>query len=218
MNPTKSLCRLGSKAVAMALLIWPAVGSAQLLTDTTQTVTQTVSAPTTTAEPTLTGQAAAVRATTPTGATTLADTGTLGGADDARNASALTGEVPSLLVGEVLAATTIGWSDQVSSDASLATLGISVAGIGISADFVQAVATAVAGAAGSGSSLVENLAINGAPVSVTGDPNQVVDIAGGRIVINEQQASAGGIVVNALHVIVDGVADVVVGSASAAIR
>jgi hypothetical protein len=218
MNQTNSLCRLGGKAVLMALLIWPALGSAQLLPGVTETVTAPVTAPTASPAPTLAGQAAAVRASTPIGATTLADTGTLGGADDARNASALTGSIPSLLAGEVLAATTIGWSDQVSSDASLANLGMSVAGIGISADFVSAAATAVAGAAGSGSSLVENLAINGAPVSVTGDPNQVVDIAGGRIVINEQQASAGGMVVNALHVIVDGVADVVVGSASAAIR
>jgi hypothetical protein len=218
MNQTKSLCCLGSNAAVMALLIWPALGSAQLLTEITQTVPQTVSAPTTSAAPTPAGQAAAVRASTPTGTTTLADSGTLGGADDARNASALTGTIPSLLAGEVLAATTIGWSDQVASDASLANLGMMLAGIGISADFVMASATAVAGGAGSGGSLVENLAVNGAPVSVSGDPNQVVDIPGGRIVINEQQASAGGIVVNALHVIVDGVADVVVGSATAAIR
>jgi hypothetical protein len=214
MNQTKSLCRFGSKAVAMALLVWPGLGSAQLLTE----ITQTVSGPTASAAPALAGQAAAVRASTPTGTTTLADTGTLGGADDARNASALSGSIPSLLAGEVLAATTIGWSDQVSSDASLANLGMSVAGIGISADFVMAAATAVAGATGSGASLVENLAINGAPVSVSGDPNQVVDIPGGRVVINEQNASAGGMAVNALHVIVDGVADVVVGSATAAIR
>lgn len=204
MNRMEALCGLGCKAVAVAALsLWSAAGAAQLLGATT---------------PTPSGQAAAVRSTALGQTTSLADTGTLGGADDARNASQLSGAVPGLLAAEVLQATTIGWSDQAASDASLANLGMTVAGIGISADFVMASATALAGAAGSGESLVENLAINGTPIEVSGAANQVVNILGGRIVINEQQASAGGIVVNALHVIVDGVADVVVGSASAAIR
>lgn len=214
MNRTEALCGLGCKAVVVtALSLWSAAGAAQLLGD----ITQSITLPTATA-PTPSGQAAAVRSTVLGQTTSLADTGTLGGADDARNASQLSGDVPGLLAAEVLQATTIGWSDQVASDASLANLGMTVAGIGISADFVMASATAVAGTAGSGEGLVENLAVNGAPVSVSGAANQVIDIPGGKIVINEQQASAGGIVVNALHVIVDGVADVVVGSASAAIR
>jgi len=95
---------------------------------------------------------------------------------------------------------------------------MTVAGIGISAGFVMASATAAAGTAARGASLVENLAINGVPVSVTGAPNQVVGIPGGSIVINQQTATPGGIAVNALHVIVNGLADVVVGSATAAIR
>jgi hypothetical protein len=37
-------------------------------------------------------------------------------------------------------------------------------------------------------------------------------------VINEQTASAGGMAVNALRVIIDGVANVAVGSATAAIQ
>jgi hypothetical protein len=106
----------------------------------------------------------------------------------------------------------------VTSGASLANLGLNVAGIGISADFVMATAKAVSGAAGSGASLVDNLAINGAPVSVSGTPNQVFDVPGGRVLINEQRSSPGGMVVNALHVVVDGVADVVVSSATARIQ
>jgi hypothetical protein len=106
----------------------------------------------------------------------------------------------------------------VASGASLANLSLSVAGTGISADVVMASAKAVLGAAGSGASLLDNLAINGAPVSVSGSANQVLEIPGGRVLINEQTSSPGGMVVNALHVIVDGVADVVVGSASAAIQ
>lgn len=214
MNRTEALCGLGCKAVVVtALSLWSAAGAAQLLGDTTQSLTS----PTASA-PTPSGQAAAVRSSVLGQTTSLADTGTLGGADDARNASQLSGALPDLLAAEVLQATTIGWPDQAASDASLANLAMVVAGIGITADFVMASATAVAGAAGSGEALIENLAVNGAAVPVSGAANQVVDITGGRIVINEQQASTGGILVNALHVVVDGVADVVVGSASAAIR
>jgi hypothetical protein len=213
MNRMEALRGLGCKAaVVTALSLWSATSAAQLLGG----ITQPIALPSATATPS--GQAAAVRSTVLGQTTSLADTGTLGGVDDARNASQLSGALPGLLAAEVLQATTIGWADQAASDASLANLGMMVAGIGISADFVMASATALAGATGSGGSLVENLAVNGVPVAVSGAANQVVDIVGGRIVINEQQASAGGMVVNALHVIVDGVADVVVGSASASIR
>jgi hypothetical protein len=172
MNRMEALCGLGCKAVVVtALSLWSAAGAAQLqlLGDITQS---------TTTAPTPSGQAAAVRSTALGQTTSLADTGTLGGADDARNASQLSGAVPGLLAAEVLQATTIGWSDQAASDASLANLGMTVAGIGISADFVMASATAVAGTAGSGEGLVENLAVNGAPVSVSGAANQVVDTPG----------------------------------------
>ncbi len=212
MDRTEALWKLGGKAFAVLVLAaWSAAAPAQLLGSITLPLTGSAATPA--------GQAAAVRATV-TGALriALADSGTLAGAGDARNASSLTGSIPSLLAGEVLQAATIGWDDQVDSEASLAGLGITVAGIGISADFVMASATAVAGSGASGASLVGNLAVNGAPVSVSGDPNQVFSIPGGRIVINEQSASPGGIAVNALHVIVDGVADVVVGSATAAIQ
>ena len=119
--------------VLVSLLAWPGSSEAQ----------------------TVTGQASAVQATVfgalGLGTTTaLSDTGTLGGTRDAREASLVTGAVPSLLTGEALHAVTIGWPDQVASEASLGTLGLSVAGTGISADFVMARATALLGAAGSG--------------------------------------------------------------------
>jgi len=195
----------GKAIVVAALSLWSAAAAAQLLGNITSS-------------PTPSGQAAAVRSTALGLTTSLADTGTLGGATDTRNASMLSGAVSGLLAAEVLQATTLGWPDQAVSNASLANLGMMVGGVGISADFVMASATALTGAAGSGKSLVENLAVNGSAVDVSGAANQVVEILGGRIVINEQQASAGGMVVNALHIVVDGVADVVVGSASAAIR
>jgi hypothetical protein len=150
--------------------------------------------------------------------TVLADTGTLAGTDDARDASSVTASVPSVLSGEVLHAVTVGWPDQVASEASLANVGLKVGGTGISADFVMARAMAVLGGAGSGSALIDNLSINGVPVEVTGEPNQTISIAGGQVVINEQTVSAAGTTVNALHATVSGVADVVVASATAGIQ
>jgi hypothetical protein len=188
-------------AVLTAVVAWPAAGAAQ----------------------TVVGRAKAAQVTTfdaiaGATSTSLADTGALAGTSDARDASMVTGSVPSMLTAETLDATTIGWSDQVSSEASLANVGLTVGGIGISADFVMARATALLGAAGSGVSFIDNLSINGVPVTVTGEPNQTFSIPGGQVVVNEQTVSAGRATVNALHATVLGVSDVVVGTATAGIR
>jgi hypothetical protein len=149
--------------------------------------------------------------------TTLADTGTLAGSTDAREASALAGSVPSLVSGTTLHATTIGWPDQAMSEASLADLAVSVGGSTIGAAFVMARASAVQGSAG-GTVRINGLRINGLPIAVTGLPNQTIGIPGGRVVINEQQTSSTGVVVNALHIAVIGVADVFVASAKAGVQ
>jgi hypothetical protein len=218
---------IGVAGALAGLVAWPGTGQAQLggvtdpVTNTiTNTTSSTVTGGTTT---TVTGQAAAVRATVLNllgGATTtvLSDTGTLQDTADARDASQITGSVPGLLNGEVLKATTVGWPDQVASGASLGALALNVGETTIGADFVVAQAMALLGAAGSGASYVANLSINGVPIDVSGDPNQVVSLVGGQLIINEQQSSPGGMVVNALHLTVDGVADVVIGSANAAIQ
>src|SRR2546422_8727319 len=90
---------------------------------------------------TVTGQASAVQATVLglLGATTiaLADTGTLSDSSDARDAEGLTGSVRSLLTGEALHATTIGYPDEVDSEASLGNVVLTVGSNGISADFVM---------------------------------------------------------------------------------
>src|SRR5216683_3137063 len=202
MRQTESLRRcLIAIALAMALLAWPAASRAQ----------------------TVTGQATAAQATVigllgTTTTTTVSDTGTLGGTNDARDASLLTASIPSLLGGEVLSATTIGYPNEVDSAASLAGLNLNVAGVGVSADFVMAEASQVLGATGGGTSYIDNLSVNGSPMAVTGQPNQTVAIPGGQIVINEQTISqSGATVVNALHVIVNGVANVVIASATAGI-
>ena len=167
---------------------------------------------------TVTGQARAVQATVLGSQTVLSDTGTLTGSDDARQASEVTGDVPSVLTAEALHATTIGWPDQAAAEASLAALGVTVAGNGISAEFVMARAAAVLGGASAGATTIDGLSINGAPITVTGQPNQTIPLLGGRVVINEQQPLfPSGMTVNALHIVIDGVADLVIASATAGI-
>jgi len=200
--------RSASAAVVLmlaGLLTWPATGLAQL------------------GGSTVVGSASAVQATVlgilGTGTTTvLAGTGTLGGTNDARDTSMDTGSIPSTLNAETLSTDTISWVDEVDSEASLTNLNMTVAGIGITADLVMAQASQVLGAAGSGTSYIDNLSINGMPVAVTGAPNQTIWVSGGQVIINEQTiSSTGTAVVNALHVAITGVADVVIASATAGI-
>lgn len=182
------------------------------------------------AQSTVTGQASAVQASIvqppvigilgviPGSVTTqgLAQTGTLADSTDARDASSLVGSVPSLLTAEALSATTIGYPNEVDSAASLQNMVLSVAGMNITADSIMAEATMVSGTAGSGASYIGNLAVNGASIPITGSPNQSIAIPGGQIVINEQTVSStGAFVVNALHVTIPGVVDVVIASATA---
>ena len=183
--------------VAMAgLWGWPSAGEAQSVT----------------------GQARAVQATVLGMTTALADTGTLGGTSDALEASQITGSVPSLLTGEVFHATTIGWPYQVASEASLGNLALSIAGNGISADLVMARALSVVGSAGTGQTDIAGLTVGGVPVFPTGAANQTLSLGALSVVLNEQIPLAGGIIVNALHIrTLDGLTDVVIGSAKAGI-
>jgi len=185
--------------VAAGLLAWPATASAQ----------------------TVSGSASAVRASVLGATTVLAGTGPLADAQDLREASQDAGSILSFGDADVLHAATgssiTTWdpSDYVSSEASLADMGVMVAGNAVSAGFVMARALAPVGGPPVGASEIDGLAVNGVPVSVTGQPNQTVWLLGGRVIINEQTPSSTGTTVNALHVIVDGVADLVFASASA---
>ena len=195
----------GRTLVALAvpwgvLLAWPSAGAAQ----------------------TLTGQAISARATLTSllgsTTTTLADTGKLSGPADARRASQLTGSIPLLLTGETLHGVTIGWPDQVASEAGLTGLSLGLTGISISADLVMARVLALLDGAYTGISSIDRLSVNGVPITVTGAPNQTIYVPGGVLVINEQLTSSASTVVNALHLTVDGVADVVIASATAGIQ
>src|SRR3989454_4225314 len=199
---------LAAAALGTVLLAWPMAGVAQL-TGLVDPATSPLPAPAAGATD-LVGSALGTT-------TVLASTGTLvGGTSDALQASELTGDIPSLLTGEVLHAVTVGWPDQIASEASLAALDLTVAGTNIGADFVMARALTVFGVAGIALTSVDNLSINGLPIPVTGDPNQRIDVPGGVVIINEQRVSPDGTtVVNALHAVISGVADVVVASATA---
>jgi hypothetical protein len=170
----------------------------------------------------VTGQASAVQVVllgllgTAT-STSLASTG-ISATNAENDVGQVTGSIPSLLGAEVLNAASYSYSNEVDSAASLANLGLTIAGISITVDSVVAEASQVLGGAGSGSSYITNLAINGVPVAITGAPNQTVWIPGGQVVLNEQTiSSTGTAVVNAIHVTVNGVADVVIASATAGI-
>jgi hypothetical protein len=224
MQRTVSLKRCSLAFVlAAAVLMSPAASVAQLggLLPPPPTPTPipipALTPPSSTAS-TVTGAASAVSSTVLGITTALGSTGTLSGVNDSRDASMVVGSLPLGLAGETLSASTISWADQVASEASLANLNMAVAGIGITADFVMSQASQVLGAAGSGSSTISNLAVNGVPINITGAPNQTVAIPGGLVTINEQSiSSTGAAVVNAVHVTVAGVADVVIASATAGI-
>lgn len=181
-----------------------------------------LAAPVAVAGQTVSGQAVVVRATvsdlTGTTTTVLSDTGPLIDSNDARQKSQAVGSVPSLVTGGTLHATTIGWPDEVASEASIADLALTVAGTAVGAQFAMSRVRTAVGTEAAGSADVSGLSINGLPITVTGARNQTIAIPGGRVVINEQQTTSSGTVVNALHVVVTGVADVVIASASAGIR
>lgn len=189
--------------ITLALMwAWPATGEAQTVAGEASVVRAIVL-----------GATSLLPATT-----TLADTGPLSAINSALDTSMDTGNVPSLVTAEVLSAGTISWPDEVDSVASLGNVNLNVAGSGIHADSVLARASQVLGGAGYGTSIINNFSINGIPIAITGAANQMVGIPGGQVIVNEQTISqSGAAVVNAIHVIVTGVADVVLASATAGI-
>ena len=164
------------------------------------------------------GQAAAVRATVLGITTSLADSGTLSDPSQPVGTGQTLGSIPGLVSAESLHSAAMGWTDQVASQASLSNLALMVAGTGISADYIQSTAQAVSGAAASGVTAIEGLMIGGVAVTATGIPNQLISLPGLSVILNEQTQTASGIVVNALRVrTLDGLTNIVVGSAQAGI-
>jgi hypothetical protein len=207
---------IGVAGALAGLVAWPGTGQAQLggiLPPPPISPTPISPAPTT-----FSGQASAVAASVLGNIISLVDTGTLTDPSEPLGTGLPLASIPGLLTAESLHAVTMGWTDQVASEASLSNLAMSVAGTGVSADFIQSRALAVSGAVPTGLTSIEGLTIGGVPVSATGAPNQAISLAGLNVILNEQIQSASGIVVNALHVRTpDGLTNVVVGSANAGI-
>jgi len=176
------------------------------------------------------GRATAVQANVLGTATVrLADAGPLppeGGTDEE---TLLTGSIDGLLTTGVLSASTSGQGQRTLSEASTADLNLTVAGVTITADVLEA--TALARCRNNdnttpnlrASSQVTGLTINGTAVTVTGQPNQVIELplGAGQIIVNERVRSVSGntgsLTVNALRVVVTGVGEVVISSAQAGI-
>ena len=150
----------------------------------------------------------------------LADTGSINSTGGINDASLLNASVLGLLSAEALSATAGGSGNSTLSQASMAGLSLSVAGNTIGAGLVLAEAKAYCGNGVSARSEIDGLVVNGQSITVTGAPNQTVSLfGGGFITLNEQISDPinGGITVNAIHVSVPVVADVVISSAYAAI-
>ena len=190
--------------VLLGVLLWPVPGAAWT-TDAT----------------TFSGQATGVRATVLGITAVVADTGPLPESGGAREASLLNVSAGGLSA-EVVHASTVGQGDGTRSEASLANASLALEGNTVSATFLAARASALCTDRGpqiSGGSEVADLVVNGQSIAVTGAPNQTIPLLVGSIIINEQNgstsATTGEITVNALHVLIPGVADVVIASAHA---
>ncbi|HEU5261533.1 MAG TPA: choice-of-anchor P family protein [Gemmatimonadales bacterium] len=168
---------------------------------------------------TYSGEATVVQAAVLGVSTELVHAGPLPSSGGADKEMFLEASVPGLLTAEVLHASTVGQGNHSRSEASIAELAVTVGGNTISAGFLMARAEArcVDGTpATSGSSEIARLVVNGQAIEVRGEPNETITLPNGRVVINEQQsAGPGDLTVNALRVVVDGVADVIIASAHA---
>jgi hypothetical protein len=128
-----------------------------------------------------------------------------------------------VLTAEVLVASTSGAGGKAESSASLANVVVLPGNPAqVTASFVQAESQATCSGV-SGSSQIAALTFGGTAITVTGEPNQTITLPGGAtLVINEQTPTSNGtsrqIQVNALHLTVPGVAEVILSSAESDIN
>src|SRR5882672_10077390 len=139
------------------------------------------------------GDATAAQVTVPaTGTTIRAATGTLSIAGGGEEAALLVGDVPGSVTGGVVALTAgvlhsgiYGTGSMTSGEASTGDMTLAISGNQITSDFVMARSKSHcnAGPHVGGDSQVENLVINGTPITVTGAPNQTVALPNGTVII-----------------------------------
>jgi len=164
---------------------------------------------------TFSGQATVVKGTVAGTPILVADTGPLPSSGGSRDATLLTENVAGVLDAEVLAATAIGQGDTSNAEATVASLTLTAGTNKISAKFLTANATATCSngtATVRGDSEIADLSVNGTSIVIAGTPNQTVNLPPVQLMINEQNSSVSGqgasITVNALHVVIPGMASV----------
>lgn len=158
---------------------------------------------------------------------TLVDTGPLPSGGGILYESLLDLSLPGVVSAGIAHASTVGQNKYVYSEAGVVDASITVAGLSITADILMAQAEALCPKPNQGnvkgSSIIAGLMLNGQPINVTGKPNQTISLplGLGQLVLNEQVVTKNGkdasITVNALHLTVTGVADIVIGHAEAGV-
>jgi hypothetical protein len=172
---------------------------------------------------TFSGQATVVKAKVPLVGINLnlVNAGPLAPTGGAQHDNLLTVGIPNFLSAEVLHAATFGQGNIAYSNAAVAKVALYVGGHSIKVDVLNSFATAVC-RNGSPSVFgwadIVSLVIDGKAIIVSGAPNQVIPLLVGKIIINEQSATQNSITVNALHVSIPLIADVVISSAHADIK
>jgi len=174
---------------------------------------------------TYTGEAVVARVNALGVNVSLQDTGALPSAGGSLSTELAAVSVPNLVDLHLLSANTVGENNQTNSDASVTNVTITAASVYITASVLTSTATATCTPALSGSSTIAALKVNGVSVRVTGAPNQTIPLLLGSLVINEQISSivntptftSADLLVNALHLKIAGIADVVISSSHAAV-
>ena len=170
------------------------------------------------------GQGTAIRASVLGISIVISDSGPLPPSGGNQEAFSLKATVPGLLTADVLRAAAVGENDGTYSEALVTNFRITVEGNTIASNYLVARAAAVGDTgdpAISGGSEIVGLVINGETIVVSGEPNQSLALPNGHVVLNEQQGTvadnAGDITVNALHVVIQESADLLISSAHASI-
>lgn len=153
-----------------------------------------------------------------TGPMTLSDTGQLSPNGGWQGNSLHVCGVGGILTADILGAYTAGESGRATSEASLADVDILPGTLTeLKASFIQARSVATCSGVQGASSLAQ-VQFLGQTINVTGAPNQTINVPGvATLVLNEQIDGSSGdqhvITVNALHLVVNGVAEVILSSA-----
>jgi len=138
--------------------------------------------------------------------TLLAETGLLPITGGSLTNSQLLASINGVLTTDSVGATISGAGTATTAQSTATNLNLTIGGHTITASLLQANASASCGPVFTGSSQIQDLVIDGTPVTVTGAANQAVFFpSGGLVMINEQSVSkkgkAGSITVTALRVL-----------------